>query len=73
MFGLMHDTRPHTARITLAYLDRVRIPLLPCPPRNTDLNPIEGAWDILRRCIQYIYVINDLEPKGNKSLKNVLP
>lgn len=43
------NARPHTARITMAYLHQHDIDVLPWPPYSPDLSPIENLWDQLGR------------------------
>ncbi|XP_071085819.1 uncharacterized protein [Haliotis cracherodii] len=39
------NARPHTARITQAFLQQHNINTMPWPALNPDLNPIEHLWD----------------------------
>ncbi|UYV74102.1 MAP4K1 [Cordylochernes scorpioides] len=46
-----HDNaRPHTARVTMDYLQSCRT--LPWPARLPDLSPIEHIWDVMGRRLQ---------------------
>lgn len=43
------NARPHTARITTAYLQQHNVEVLPWPAYSPDLSPIEHLWDQLGR------------------------
>jgi hypothetical protein len=43
---LQHDNaKPHTARVTIAYLQKYNIPVLSSPSKSLDLDPIEHLWN----------------------------
>lgn len=43
------NARPHTARVTSAWIRRQRLRVLPWPASSPDLNPIENLWRYLKR------------------------
>lgn len=45
------NARPHRARIVTQYLEEQNIERIEWPPTSPDMNPIEHAWDQLKRAI----------------------
>ena len=46
------NARPHTARITMAFLGEHGVNVLPWPSYSPDMSPIEHLWDQLGRRIR---------------------
>ena len=55
-----HDNaRPHTARVTMEFLNNANVDMLPWPSLSPDLSPIEHVWDMMGRRL------NALQPPAN--------
>lgn len=47
---LMHDKAPcHTAKSVTSFLQQNRVKVLEWPGNSPDMNPIENAWELLKR------------------------
>ena len=46
------NARPHTARVTIDYLEQNNINVLQWPSKSPELNPIEHLWDELDKCVR---------------------
>ncbi|KAL4224672.1 hypothetical protein ACF0H5_015369 [Mactra antiquata] len=56
-----HDNaRPHTARVTTAFLANNNVNVLPWPALSPDLNPIEHIWDEIGRRARNNHQINSI-------------
>ena len=49
---MQNNARPHSARLTMDYLNRNNITILPWPPISPDLNPIGHLWGELDRRVR---------------------
>ena len=69
------NARPHTARISMDFLNNANIRVIPWPALSPDLAPIEHAWDELGRRV-YIRsnkptTIDGLRPALTEEWKNM--
>ena len=46
------NARPHTARVTMDYLEQNNINVLPWPSKSLDFNPIEHLWNLLDKRVR---------------------
>ncbi|CAH2228579.1 jg27688 [Pararge aegeria aegeria] len=49
---MQNNARPHTARVTQAYLNDMNITVTEWPARSPDMNPIGHVWDLLKRKVE---------------------
>ena len=49
-FTFMHDSAPcHTAKSIKIFLEQKNIPVLSWPGNSPDMNPIENAWELVKK------------------------